>query len=513
MAVKIFSATTLGLDAFPVEVEVDTGPGLFSFKIVGLPDKSVEESKERIASAIKNSGFASPSRHNKKIVINLAPADIKKEGAGFDLPMAIGVLLANNELKPQEDIADTIFIGELGLDGEVRRIPGTLPIAELASKKSFRQLVLPKGNEKEANVISGIKVIPAETLKDVVEFLEGRKIIQSASIENDAVPKTEYEIDFADIAGLEEVKRVLEIAAAGGHNVMLTGFPGTGKTLLARALPGILPALTREEAIEITKIYSVAGLLSDDGLVKTRPFRAPHHTASAIAIVGGGSWPKPGEVSLAHRGVLFLDEFPEFSRSVIENLRQPLEEGTITVSRVRGAVRFPARFMLVAAMNPCPCGWYGDTKHQCICSLSKIIAYRQKLSGPILDRIDLYIEVPRISYETLSGKSGDTEKSSHIRQRVTKARAVSRERFKSGGMKNIFTNSEMRARDIPKFARLSSALHSLLKHAADTFSLSPRSIHHIIKTSRTIADLDGSAEIKEAHLAEALQYRPKEITL
>lgn len=511
MAVKIFSATTLGLEAFPVEVEVDTAPGLYSFKIVGLPDKSIEEAKERVASAIKNSGFSSPSRHNRKIVINLAPADIQKEGAGFDLPIAVGVLLAMEELKPLTDLSSTLFIGELGLDGTLRKIPGALPIAEMAKKELFDSVILPKSNYREAAVIKGIKIVPLETLQELVHFLEGRT--EPALPESNGVGEQKEtegpEFDFSDIQGLEQAKRCLEIAAAGGHNVLLAGFPGTGKTLLARAFPGILPGMTLQESIEVTKIYSVAGYLESGGLIIKRPFRAPHHTASGIAIVGGGSWPRPGEVSLAHRGVLFLDEFPEFARSVIENLRQPMEEGWITVSRARGAIKFPARFTMITAMNPCPCGWYGDSRRQCTCTLAKIVQYRQKISGPILDRIDLYVEVPRIPYETLSSER-KPESSAEIQKRVGASRLIQEKRFAKLSGKRLFSNAEMRGKDLGLFAPLSKALNSLLKQAADTFSLSPRSIHRTIKVSRTIADLADSEEIKETHLAEALQYRPKE---
>jgi magnesium chelatase family protein len=503
MAAKVFSATTIGLDAFPVEVEVDVSPGLYSFKIVGLPDKAVEEAKERIISALKNSGFSPPSRTGKKIIVNLAPADIKKEGAGFDLPMALGVLLANQETKI-ENLGNTIFIGELGLDGYIRKIPGVLSIAQMAKEKGFKKIVVPYENYNEAKIVEGIEILPCKNFEDLIHILEGRKGIEYPPANQ--YQNQEADIDFSDIKGLNHAKRALEIAAAGGHNVLLTGFPGTGKTLLAKAFAGILPSLTKDEAIEITKIYSIAGLLPEGCLINKRPFRSPHHTASGIAIIGGGTWPKPGEVSLAHRGVLFLDEFPEFSRQVIENLRQPLEEGYVTVSRAKMSIRFPARFTLIAAMNPCPCGWYGDSRHQCSCSLSKIIQYRKKISGPILDRIDLIVEVPRIPFETLSDPSPQ-ENSLEIRKRVEKARQIQQERFK--GI-NIITNSEMTAKNINNFVKLPPKINSLLKEAADSFSLSARAIHRTIKVARTIADLEGENEIKQWHLAEALQYRPKD---
>lgn len=507
MASRILSATAIGLDSFPVEVEIDTTPGLYAFKIVGLPDKAVEEAKERVVSAIKNSGFQTPSKQNRKIVVNLAPADIRKEGAGFDLPIAIGILAETGQL--HAPIEQTAFLGELGLEGAIRKIPGVLAIAEAHSKLGIKRLVVPAENYFEARIVDEIEVIATRTLAELVRVLEGKDDPPIPEPPK-AAAEPLHTADFADIRGLALAKRAMEIAAAGGHNILLTGFPGTGKTLLARAFPSILPPMTKQEAIEVTKIYSVAGELHSGTLLAERPFRAPHHTASGMAVIGGGAWPKPGEVSLAHRGVLFLDEFPEFSRQVIENLRQPLEEGWVSVSRVKGAVKFPARFTLVAAMNPCPCGWYGDSRRQCSCTLSRIIQYKKKISGPILDRIDLVLEVPRIPFDTLTATGETEEPSEKIRHRVIAAREKQRERFHAQSQKQILSNSEMDARALAKFVPLTSQLKSLLRQAADAFALSPRAIHRVIKVARTIADLEESAEVKDNHLTEAIQYRQKE---
>jgi len=512
MPSKIFSAATVGIEAIPVEIEVDVAAGMHAFRIVGLPDKAVEESKERVSSALKNSGVKSPLRYNRRITVNLAPADLKKEGAGYDLGIAIGFLLASGQLFPFET-AKKLFAGELALDGAVRRTSGVLPVAEMAARRGFEELIIPSENAAEISFVRGITITPVERLEELILHLEGKRHIQSRAPQDLAslVHASQlHESDMAEIAGQEAPKRVLEIAAAGGHNVLFHGPPGTGKTLLARALPGILPRLSEAEAIEVTKIYSVAGLLhADTPLITARPFRAPHHSASAVAIVGGGTNPKPGEVSLAHRGVLFLDEFPEFPRSVIENLRQPMEDGIVTVSRAKGTVRFPAKFMLVAAMNPCPCGWYGDPHHSCTCSLAAILGYRRKLSGPIRDRIDLTVNVPRIEYEKLRRNEG-AEASATMQSRVEHASATQHTRFAARNKeaaKPIFSNSEMGPKEIKVFCNLAEPLHHLVRAAEARYGLSPRAIHRVLKVSRTIADLAGAPEIKEEHLAEALQYR------
>lgn len=512
MPAKVFSAATIGVGALPIEIEVDVSSGLHAFHIVGLGDKAIEESKERVSSALKNMGAQAPFRYNRRITVNLAPADFKKEGAGYDLAIAVGFLLASGQLFPIET-EKKLFLGELALEGKVRRVSGVLPILEMAKACGFEEVYLPEENVAEAAFLSGIKIIPARHLTDVVLHLEGKKLLEAiepqelSSFLEAPSPST---LDMADIAGQEQAKRALEIAAAGGHNILFEGPPGTGKTLLARTLPTILPRLALEEALEVTKIYSVAGLLhAGEPLIVIRPFRAPHHTASAIAVIGGGQNPKPGEVSLAHRGVLFLDEFPEFPRHVIENLRQPLEDGFVTISRAKGSVVFPSQFMLVAAMNPCPCGWYGDPRHECTCNLSSILKYRQKLSGPLLDRIDLTVAVPRISYEELQKGIGQ-ESSSTIQARVARAREIQKGRFSrlnEDRPRKIFANAEIGPKEIREFCALDAPLHQLLRHGEAHYGLSPRGIHRVLKTSRTIADLAGEEKIKEAHLAEALQYR------
>jgi magnesium chelatase family protein len=498
MISKIISGTVYGIEGFLVEVEIDISSGLPSFSIVGLPDTAVKESKERVASAIRNSGYDFPM---KKITVNLAPADLKKEGGGFDLPIAVGILAALGIVKT-DNLEQYCIVGELSLDGKIRPVKGILSLALKLNKKN-KMMLLPHQNVKEA-AISGIKVFPVKTLNEVIKFLNNEITIEPFKEDLNKIYEENfvYEVDFRDVKGQQYVKRAIEVAASGGHNILMIGPPGSGKTMLASRIPTILPKLTFEEAIETPRIYSVAGLLTS-GFISIRPFRTPHHTISDVALVGGGQTPKPGEISLAHNGVLFLDELPEFDRNVIEVLRQPLENGTIVVSRATFKCEFPANIMLVAACNPCPCGFYGHPKKECVCTPYQIQKYISKISGPLLDRIDIHIEVPPVDIEDLSSDTV-SEESKDIRARVEKVRAIQYERYKN---KNFYTNSKLTPKLIKEFCPMTQEAKNILKLSIEKLGLSARAYDRIIKVARTIADMDGKEVIDTIHITEAVQYR------
>ncbi len=506
MLATVHSGALVGLDAQPVDVEIDIAGGLERVTLVGLPDTAVRESSERVRAALGNSGYVYPAH---RLTVNLAPADLRKEGPAYDLPIAVGILLATHQVEGGLD--DALILGELSLDGAVRHVNGVLPLASMAAKGGYKRVFVPACDVGEAALIEDVEVYPVRTLRDMAAHLKGDTLIErhKGEVQFDPNVETAYSVDFKDIKGQEHAKRALEVACAGHHNLRFVGPPGAGKTLLARALPSILPRLGLREALDISRIYSVANALPPgEPLIRVRPFRAPHHTISHAGLVGGGHWPRPGEISLAHRGVLFLDELPEFGTRNLETLRQPLEDHVITIARAAGSLTYPANFVLVAAMNPCPCGYYGDEQKQCTCSLNAVQRYQQRISGPLMDRIDIHLEMARVPFQKLSALEAG-EPSAAIRARVEAARQVQRRRFQGWKRPGVYTNGDMGPAEVQAFCPIDEAGRNLLRAAMQQMNLSARAYHRLLKLGRTIADLAGEEQIQVHHLAEALQYRPR----